>query len=509
MWTASYRVTAPLLMSMMLLAGTAPAAARGGSPASPPAPLHGRVDAALRRARTYLEGEQGTNGAWRWSSKGRRNGANWPAAACDGGLTCLVLIALKECGAGLDAEAIKRALKHLHSGFGSGSKPDGATTYLGTTYGASSYLWMLSELRPPGHQVQASRAAIAISKAQTSDGLWSYRVPTVLIQAGYAKSARAFTPGPHGDISNAQFAVLGLAAAEALGVYRGRTPWIRLRAALLKHANRDGGFGYSFDPKGISAFRASYFSGTAIGATMLLLALQRTGLSEEKALRERKVSRALRWLKKRAPYDRRTRKLDFRRSSDGVSQPGFYEMLALERLGTLSKLTELGGFRWYDACAEYLLALQQPDGGWPAGSHWHAGFAHKNRTEMTTFAVLILGRASHRISGSTSPVTPQHVRDSRTIPEPVFSRLILDSVRHLAREYDSVARETWRAAFIAAGSRSWLALAKLVGTASKPVGEASHALLVSITGARDAPTVAGREERQLYWERLIEGLSRK
>jgi hypothetical protein len=73
----------------------------------------------------------------------------------------------------------------------------------------------------------------------------------------------------------------------------------------------------------------------------------------------------------------------------------YYYLYALERLGMLLDLGEIGGHAWYPEGAQVLLSAQQPDGSWKA-----------SRPEIpvwdTCFAILFLKRATRGLVASES-----------------------------------------------------------------------------------------------------------
>lgn len=492
-WTAWILACAFLMLSSR----GADARPKKAAPIGPA--LQRSIDDAIQRGCAYLRSVQEEDGGWSWSVPTRRATRSWVPRSCDQGLTCLVLLALARGGADHEDEAIRRGLAYLTAATKDDDKPSLRTF----TYGAASLLWMVSEIKPPGFQELASISLYALLRGQTQYGQWHYALPPISIEGRYAK-ARATPKAPFGDISNTQFAVLGLAAAERLGMYRGQEPWTAVYQGLVQRAGRDGGFGYHFHDGAAEAFRKSNFTATTIGATMLYLKLRRDGVAHKKALAHRGIKRALRYMRKNSPYDKKSKGFRFLFDYGLGPRAGFYDMLALERLGTIAQLDVLGGCDWYRQCADYLLPLQEDAGSWPAGDKWHSGSAHKNRVQMTTFAILILSRASRTIPVTTGRLTPEQFRLQHEVPEPLYGELVNACLRARAKEYDPKRRAAWRDAFAVGGQRVLEALVRVIESGPDDVLMPASEVLVSVTAAGGVPETKDRSTLARFWKTWLQ-----
>jgi len=70
----------------------------------------------------------------------------------------------------------------------------------------------------------------------------------------------------------------------------------------------------------------------------------------------------------------------------------FYYLYGLERVGTISGLSEFGGHRWYKEGAEFLIKMQAADGSWKSLSPVQQQLT--DQVTDTCFAILFLKRAT-------------------------------------------------------------------------------------------------------------------
>jgi hypothetical protein len=117
----------------------------------------------------------------------------------------------------------------------------------------------------------------------------------------------------------------------------------------------------------------------------------------------------------------------------------YYYLYALERLGTFSGLSEIGGVDWYREGAAFLLENQLEDGGWAierSGSPPARGrrggdgrgrrgsgssdavFPDRGEPVTTAFALLFLARATQREGGVTMRPTPAILAGLGEQPQP-------------------------------------------------------------------------------------------
>lgn len=160
------------------------------------------------------------------------------------------------------------------------------------------------------------------------------------------------TTGWTDDLSNTQFAILGLRAAANGGARIPRRVWERALVLLEKTHLADGGWTYQ------GTESASYPRMTAAGASSWILC--RISLDEkaapEIAADSFRIRNATQWLV---------------RSTDPETMPvlpDFYLLYSVERLCMIAGIETLGGRDWYADGAGLLIRSQGADGLW-RGSH--------------------------------------------------------------------------------------------------------------------------------------------
>src|SRR5690606_32470330 len=133
-----------------------------------------------------------------------------------GGRLALTCLAAAHDRVPLDEPHFARAIERL------------AEEGLHDTYGLSLRLMVAAELEAfPDRRSVAARDLARLLRHQARDGIFGYGPQ----------------PG-HGDLSNSQYAALGLRAALWLGLEVPRQVWDRLASGTLSHQQSDGGFGY-------------------------------------------------------------------------------------------------------------------------------------------------------------------------------------------------------------------------------------------------------------------------
>lgn len=462
-----------------------------------PADLRPAVDAAVARGVAWLRTRADADGLFRFSVAGLRSFSHWSAPACDEGLTALAILALVRGGVPTTDPVVVRGLATLRTRLDSAVPPPGGADARTFTYGAGALLWMLSEVRPAGFGVAAAQAALGLSHGVHPDGSWSYTLPRVRVEGGYAQVLPDDLGAEPADLSNAQFAVLGLLAAERLGVWRADAPWTRVRDGRVATVRRDGAFGYRHDDAAPDLFRAGRRVTTAIAAGNLFVALRRLGASRADALRDPTMRRALAWLERHPFVDAASGRWAARDVGDLSERLPYYELIAVERLGAFTGLEKLGGADWYRAGTATLLALQRPDGGWPGGT---AEAAFLNAAQNTTLALLFLSRALDAVPVTSPALTTGDLVGGKDALEPHFSDLVARSVRAHALA-DGDARVAWQRAFVAAGVRALESVVRLQADGPGELAPAAHGLLRLLTGF---PVEAKeREARAIAWARWL------
>lgn len=189
---------------------------------------------------------------------------------------------------------------------------------------------------------RAQRMADILVSSQLKSGGWSY------VARVYADQSIG---GWGYDLSNTQFAILGLRASANAGAKIPRSAWERALVLLERTQGADGGWSYQ------GTESASYNRMTAAGAASWIIC--RISLDEKLAPSDAadttRIREAVRWLE---------------RSTDAAQMPAhpdFYLLYSLERLCMVANLEKLGGRDWYAEGASILLRAQGADGAW-AGS---------------------------------------------------------------------------------------------------------------------------------------------
>lgn len=299
----------------------------------PPPALAVRVNQAVARGVQHLRGAQGKDGAWRGDE------TRYP-----GGMTAFVAYTLLKSGVPRRAPELASALRFL------------ADIPHRSTYDTSVRLLLYQALGDPPAWRASAAPCLASLVASQREGLWGYPEDPI-------------------DLSNVQFALLGLRAAHDLGLEVPEETLVDAAKALWRDQDdRTGGFFY---------YQGRPATGGITAATLGGLALLDGFAGEHPAVgaalkKHRKDElRAEAWLAERwhpaeNAWGPRTWTPSF----------GQAYLWAVERNCELRGLEELGGHDWYAEGAEYLVALQAEDG------------TFGERTEDTCFALLFLRRTT-------------------------------------------------------------------------------------------------------------------
>lgn len=240
---------------------------------------------------------------------------------------------------------------------------------------AAALAWLRG--RPPKHTYSAALQVLALDAFQDramdeeirSIGAWiASKLDTNDRRWGY--------PGNGTDLSNTQYAVLGLWAAERHGYRAHEGVWAALLTGAASLLQTDGGFAYRRDRRTTGGM-------TVAGLTVLELALPRSPDGQLPALfadqrAKAKAAREKGW----AYLERRFSVEGNPAGAQALTEDWFhYYLYGVERLCAIAGRDRIGGRDWYTEGAKSLVASQRDDGSW--GEPWD-----------TCFALLFLRRAT-------------------------------------------------------------------------------------------------------------------
>ena len=239
----------------------------------------------------------------------------------------------------------------------------------------------LARLETSGTYAPALRLMVADSYSDFPDrNAVARRDLAVLLSHQSPKGGFGYVAGTsYQDLSNTQYAALGLRAAASLRLPIAEECWERLLAAVLAAQNEAGGFSYH---SGETTDNAS-LSMTTAGLTVLEICSEH--LPRQPA-RDQSVRAAITrgWLWVAQHEDR---------IGNRFIPNCFYAHWGVERAAILSNRERVGTIDWYARGAEMLLSTQRSDGDFRSSTDSHGKKAH------TAFAVLFLRRKFARVRG--------------------------------------------------------------------------------------------------------------
>lgn len=305
-----------LLVSALACSGLAHSApAQRADPAPPPPVAQEAIDAALDRGAAFLLDVYRQRAAKARLNSQERNGQ-----------TALSLYTMLKSGAPRDDATVRAVLHAL------------CEERVTQTYDAACFALALYTHDPIDNRPWLDELAAQLVRWQEKDGDWSY-------------------PGGIVDLSNTQYAALGLWAASRAGVAIESSVWKRMAEAVLLYQTEDGGFGYTSKSKA-----GATGSMTAAGVGTLAIAQSRLRLAGaldaelEKRLSSARA-RGIEWAARRFTVE----------TNPGSGGWHYYYLYGLERMGAVSAAPLLGPHDWYDAGSRWLLAAQDEKGSWNNG----------------------------------------------------------------------------------------------------------------------------------------------
>jgi hypothetical protein len=350
----SLRALAPLAFGLWTGLHPAPGSQEGA--AEPP--LSVRVNVAIERGVRNLLAAQGPDGAWRGDE------TRYP-----GGLTAFVAYTLIKSGVRRSDAAIGAALRAL------------AEIPHRSTYGTSARLLLYQALgRPAAWRERAQPCLDALVDFQRA-GLWGYPEDPI-------------------DLSNVQFALLGLRAAHDLGLDVPERALVDVAKASDRHFDGElGAYSYRPDTPATGGIDAA-----ALGNAALLEGFAATHAAVGRALQKDAKDRA-------RAHAFLVERWDPARNAWGPRAwtPAFHHayLWAVQRYCELAELETLGDRDWYREGAEHLVATQHADGGWGEALH------------DTCFALLFLRRTTFSGGKELAELYDDVAADALDRPVPV------------------------------------------------------------------------------------------
>lgn len=405
----------PLLFLSLATQGKDPLPPRKGTDVPPD--LARAVDAAVDRGVAWLRTQQARDGSFRFTALRQSAFGEYPL-----GLTALSLLALLSCGVPREDPSVGRGLRYLLEHPSQSTYEAGLVLMALDMKGAPSWERKLLDDLPPAKRPRYTfpRALSPEEKRRVEEDARKLLQSWKGDQIGYWSYGLRTAVG--GDISNTQFAVLGLKAASRcgaavpdtaflqilellMGSQRTKGPTVRYERRIDSEGEAEGyllevpaqarGWGYWLRPEFGSESDVTG-SRTNIGLACIALCrdelLQKGGPEALSRLRriEPRVRIAIRdglaWLDLYFSVERNPGTESFgRRALMPVN--GFwyyYYMYSLERTGSLLPTRYVGRHDWYREGAEELLTRQKKEGSW---LEWHP-------VVDTAFALLFLRRAT-------------------------------------------------------------------------------------------------------------------
>lgn len=321
-----------------------------GDPANEVRELQPKIDAAIDRGVAWILAQQQRDGSW----------GSFPEYR--GGATALTAYTLVKCGLPVTHSAVRRA-----------------TLFLGTvdpqeTYTLGCMLMFLHALGEPVHKKRIQQLTERLVTWQKH----GYGYP---FEKADGKPTERWTPE---DLSNTQYAVLGLRAAAREGIPIKDEVWIKLAEDILRFqapaevtgqvgTKKIEAAGFRYRPGGGKATGSM----TAAGVAVLTACEEALGkrMPPDLAVRmPRAIELGLNWLAAHFVADKNP-------DNDGWI---LYWLYGVERVGAYRKIERFGDHPWYLEGARFLVGKQGGSGDWWDG----------HPEVDTCFALLFLERAS-------------------------------------------------------------------------------------------------------------------
>lgn len=358
-----------------------------------PAAFRERVNAAIDRGAHWLLRHQGPEGSW----------TDWHSSSYPMGPAALATLALLKAGVPGDHPRIEKAFTYLR-------ELPLQKTYsvaillmaLDARYGPATDTFAKEEVDRYGNRKERSPCEEHISKA---DLAWMKEGVKFLVDN--QKNGTWRYPRGAFDLSNTQYALLGLKAASRCGVDIPRRVWMDALRFHLEHQEADGAAvqvrvnevrgDYRIEwtepakARGFSYVQPGHPTGsmTTAGIAGLLICQSELWQSRSFSGKLRQTTRdavrdAFAWMQKHYAVHR---------NPQAGHRHHYYYLYGLERAGILAHARFIGRHDWYEDGALLLLDAQSSNGSWRRGA-----------LVDTCFALLFLKRATFRTG--TPAITP-------------------------------------------------------------------------------------------------------
>ena len=214
-------------------------------------------------------------------------------------------------------------------------------------------------------------------------------VKTILhnrVRGGFTYPGRSRNSWP--DLSNTQYAALGLRAATSMGHEIKQDIWLETLLGTLKGQHSGGAFGYSIGHRR----KQPYSSMTVAGIAVLQICKQHLSKDDVKELDlDKRIAHAWDWMKVNA-HDI---------GSDHALSTLYFHY-GLERAALLSDKKKVGSVDWYRRGAKMLVEMQGRHDGWSSSWEIRPGALKGPGSPVdTAFAILFLRRAFKKVLPKT------------------------------------------------------------------------------------------------------------
>ncbi len=313
--------------------------------------LAGRAEGAQDGVSLELRVQRAIERGVAWLVKQQKPDGSWPGAEQDhpGGTSSLAALTLVKSGIGRDEPPVRDALAALKK------------VVFQSTYSASVYLMLQAALIDKSHTAAGGegRDCFEFLLSHQQDGVWAY-------------------PWGGADMSNTQFALLGLRAGAQLSFEVPEKSIEACATQLFRWQQPDGSFAY--DP---GRTQTGGVTGATLGGLAILAQLGKGRETIESFFAKHRadIARAETWMEQhfqvaRNPYGDRYWTTSFQ----------YANLWGIERWCGFSARTRIGSHDWYREIAAWLVDEQHENGSW----------ANPGSTDLTDtcFALLTLRRAS-------------------------------------------------------------------------------------------------------------------